>query len=63
MYVVDVRDSAGLDVMADYFADVARIIRENGAHSVRVGLDEEGVKLSVNYSTWSPPSIPGALAT
>jgi hypothetical protein len=58
MHVIDVTDREQIETLIKYLRMIESMsTRAIGLRSVRVGIDEldNGLKFSVDYSTWSPP--------
>jgi hypothetical protein len=60
MYVVDITDRQQIDRVIKYFRMIDGMeTRQHPLRSIRVGIDplDNGLKFSVDYSTWSPPMV------
>ena len=55
MFVIEIRDDAAMERLAEYCEAIAA--QHRAYYSIRVGIDplDNGLKFSVNGSTWSPP--------
>lgn len=55
MIVIDIRDDAAMQRLAEYCQAIGA--QHRAYYSVRVAIDplDNGLKFSVNGSTWSPP--------
>lgn len=62
MFVIEITDKDAMKRLVAYCADITDQ-GTRGHYSVRVGIDplDNGLKFSVNNSTWSPP-IRGAIS-
>lgn len=58
MHVIDITDREQIELLLKYLRMVESMgARSTPLRSIRVGIDplDDGLKFSVDYSTWSPP--------
>lgn len=54
MRIEDLRNAEQLERTREFMEYITQAIGDGIVTSLRIGLDFDGVKFSVNYGTWSP---------